>query len=114
MRWLLVATCLAVMGWSGMSLTAHPAVAASAAFEVTLTCDGQTYDTLAEGWVFHIVGSIPQTNYVVITQSYTDTSGTHFLHNANAQPGGQVVTCTYVGPITGRLYTNTGFFTPAG
>jgi hypothetical protein len=114
MRRLLVPTCLAVTGWIGIALTTHPAVAATAAFEVTLTCNGQSYDTLAQGWEFHIVGSIPRTNYVVTTQSYTDASGTHFLHNANAQPGGQVVTCTYIGPITGRLYTNTGFFTPAG
>jgi hypothetical protein len=84
-------------------------------FEVTLTCGSQSYDVLATGWAGEIIGSSPRINYIIVTQSYTDETGTHVLHNTAANPGGKpLVTCTYVGPISGRLYTNTGFFTPAG
>jgi hypothetical protein len=78
-------------------------------FRVDLTCPNQTYQqALFHGWTVSVSATM---NYVVVTQ----TDGTVVLHNTQADPGGQpLVTCTYVGPISGITWVNTGFFTPAG
>jgi hypothetical protein len=72
-----------------------------------------TYEAVfVGGWAFHVVGS--STNYVILTQSWTDESGFHSFKTANAVANRQLVTCHYIGPVSGRDYTNVGFFTPVG
>jgi len=73
-----------------------------------------TYQVIAFiGWEVKVVGS--NSIYIILTQSYTDATGTHVLHDAKADPPGQqLVTCHYIGPETGRDYTNVGFFTSGG
>jgi hypothetical protein len=81
-------------------------------FSITLTCGGQQYPALLTGTI-QIVGTTPQTVYKIVTQSYTDESGTHVLISNHAYSNGApLVACTYIGPLSGRLYMNTGFFTP--
>lgn len=59
-----------------------------------------------------VVGSNMQ--YIILSQSWTDASGFHEVTFGKATANRQLVTCHYIGPETGRDYTNVGFFTPVG
>jgi hypothetical protein len=59
-----------------------------------------------------VVGSNMQ--YKILTQSWTDDTGFHSVTYGKATANRQLVTCQYIGPISGRDYTNVGFFAPVG
>jgi len=94
------------------SLTASGALADNGlhegTFQADLVCPGQTYvQAQFHGWTIQVSQT---TVYVVVTQA--NESGTVVLHNAAAAPPSQpLVICTYVGPISGNTWVNTGFFT---
>jgi hypothetical protein len=52
--------------------------------------------------------------YKILTQSWTDDTGFHSVNVGKAEANRDLVTCTYEGPISHRIYTNVGFFTPVG
>jgi hypothetical protein len=84
-------------------------------FDITLKCDnGHEYSVvLRPGDALQFTDST--TNFMGVSWFYTDTTGTHYLINSNAQPTGQpLVTCHYDGPVSGNHYTVIGFFTPVG
>lgn len=76
-----------------------------------------TYDVIAGNGIgiggLSVVGSNMQ--YVILTQSWTDADGAfHSVSIGKATANRQLVTCHYIGPISGTDYTNVGFFTPVG
>jgi hypothetical protein len=75
-----------------------------------------TYQTIAGYGIglggLSVVGSNMQ--YKILTQSWTDDSGFHSVSFGKADANRTLVTCHYLGPISGLDYTNVGFFTPVG
>ena len=76
-----------------------------------------TYQTIAGYGIglggLSVVGSNMQ--YRILVQSWTDETGFHSVSvGDHATANRTLVTCHYIGPLSGRDYTNVGFFTPVG
>jgi hypothetical protein len=75
-----------------------------------------TYEAIAGAGIGYgglsIVGSNMQ--YVLETVSWTDETGFHSVSVGKATANRQLVTCHYVGPVSGNHYTTVGWFTPVG
>jgi len=122
MRWLVFPSALAAV-FLGFVFGASPAAAnqGDSPKGVTLTLFGcspgqATYQVIAGQGIgvggLSVVGTNNQ--YVILTQSWTDESGFHSVTFGKAVANRQLVTCHYIGPTSGRDYTNVGFFTPVG
>jgi hypothetical protein len=118
MRRLLIPLALAA---SLFAIAAAPAAADQSNNGWTLTlfnCSPgpTTYQVIAGPGIgiggLSVVGSNMQ--YVIETQTWTDADGFHTYSVGKATANRELVTCHYIGPVSGRDYTNIGFFTPVG
>ncbi len=110
-----------LLAFCALALSAVPAAAAptkgAQPVHITLACDdGSTVPVvvqLSSTAAQHVVGS---TSLFVIKQYVIvdPTTGTSTTYTSGIQgfDADDLVTCTYVGPVSGRLFTVTGFFTP--
>lgn len=83
---------------------------------ITLDCGGAgTLDavfTLSSSDSFHVVSL--SSNFLWKSLAYVTPDGETGVIDRGIQGGGhrELVTCTYVGAVSGNQYTATGFFTP--
>ncbi len=77
--------------------------------QATLTCGNQQYlvSGFGRGDVLHVVSST--SNYVV---TYAQVANGTVVKDAKGQQNKDTVTCSATSPITGRMFTFRGFFTP--
>jgi hypothetical protein len=118
MRRLLIALLAALALSVVLSVAAAPAGADPAnknTLQLTLTCPGtppiDAVFELSSADSFHLVST--SSNFLWKSLSFATSTGTVEI-DRGIQGGGhqELVTCTYVGPVSGNHYTVTGFFTP--
>jgi hypothetical protein len=119
MRRFVIALVLVLMVPVLFAITAAPAGADPAnknTLQLTLTCPGappiQAVFELSSADSFHLVST--SSNFLWKSLSYPTPSGATAEIDRGIQGDGhqQLVTCTYIGPVSGNHYTVTGFFTP--
>jgi hypothetical protein len=102
-----------------LAVAAGPAAADPAnknTLKITLDCGkARTVDAvfeLSSSDSFHVVSV--SSNFLWKSLAFATPSGGTGEIDRGIQGGGHqdLVTCTYTGPVSGNLYTGTGFFTP--
>lgn len=107
---------IAVVGTAAGALVASsPASAAPPPAPATLDCgeDGSFLMNTNKGNAFRVLNSTR--NFVIMSGSVINDDGTITVIQApnGTQETRDIVICTFTGPISMRLFTVSGFFTPA-
>ena len=107
---------LAVAGIVAGAVTASsPAIAAPPPLPATLDCGeaGRVLVNTNSGNAFRVLDTT--SNFVIMSGAVVNDDGTLTVVQApnGTQKTRDLVTCTYVGPKTGRSLVVSGFFTPA-
>jgi hypothetical protein len=119
MRQLALALVTALTLAAALTIFAAPAGADPAnknTLHITLDCGAAgTLDavfTLSSSDSFHLVSM--SSNFLWKTLAYVTPTGESGVIDRGIQGGGHknLVTCTYIGAVSGNNYTVTGFFTP--
>ena len=100
---------------AGAVAVSSPASAAPPPAPATLECgeDGSFPVNTNKGNAFRVLGTTQ--NFLIMSGSFVDKDGTIVVIQEpnGTQETRDIVTCTFTGPVSGRAFTVSGFFTPA-